>query len=310
MASVRSLLAVASICEWHVHQMDVKNASLHWELQENVYMKLPSCYTQQGDRMHVVCEGESLSTHSKDAKVCKLTKSLYGLKQAPRQWFSKLCSTLKEHGFQQSKCDYSLFTKVTQGRLTTILIYVDDLLLVGTDLLDLQEVKDFLSKLFHMKDMGELRYFLGIEVDRSSQGMFLSQRKYIQDLLKEYKLVHCRPLKIPMDSHIKLTSDSGALLPSPEPYQKLIGKLIYLTITRPDIAYTVHVLSQFMHQHTSVHLQAGIRVLRYLACSQQQGILLASNSSAKLTAFCDSDWAGCLVTSDWAVRQLSYIMES
>ena len=296
MATVRSLLAVASVCEWHVHQMDVKNAFLHGELQENVYMKMPPGYTKPGDRIQVVSEGESLTNLTKPTHVCKLTKSLYGLKQAPRQWFSKLCSALKDHGFQQSKCDYSLFTKITQGRLTTILIYVDDLLLTGTDIQDIEDVKQFLSALFHMKDMGELKYFLGIEVDRSNQGMFLSQRKYIQDLLKEYNLLHCRPLKLPMDSHLKLTTDAGEALSSAEPYQKLIGKLIYLTITRPDIAYTVHVLSQFMHQPTSVHYQAAIRVLRYLAGSKEQGILLASQTNAQLTAFCDSDWAGCPVT--------------
>lgn len=104
---------------------------------------------------------------------------------------------------------------------------------------------------------------------------------------------HCKPLKLPMDSHVKLTHSTGSLLSNPEPYQRLVGKLIYLTLTRPDITYTVHVLSQFMHQPTSAHFQAAKRVLRYLSNTINQGILLASKSAATLQAYCDSDWAGC-----------------
>ncbi|KNA04589.1 hypothetical protein SOVF_198250 [Spinacia oleracea] len=100
---------------------------------------------------------------------------------------------------------------------------------------------------------------------------------------------NCRTLKLPMDSHTKLTADIGDVLDNPESYQKLVGKLIYLTLTRPDIAYTVHVLSKFMHKSTTVHMQAAKRFLRYLASSIDQGILLARKSSAQLTAYCDSD---------------------
>ncbi|XP_019104888.1 uncharacterized mitochondrial protein AtMg00810-like [Beta vulgaris subsp. vulgaris] len=144
--------------------------------------------------------------------------------------------------------------------------------------------------------MGELSSFLAIEDDMSSQGMFLSQRKYIQDLLKEYKLVNRRPLKLPMDSDLKLTSNIGEPMSLSHIKIKLIGKLIYLTITRPNIAYIVHVLSQFMHQPTSVHFQTGIRVITYLVGSKQQGTLLTSKTNATLSAFYDSDWAGCPVT--------------
>ncbi|KMS64582.1 hypothetical protein BVRB_018810, partial [Beta vulgaris subsp. vulgaris] len=147
-----------------------------------------------------------------------------------------------------------------------------------------------------MKDMGALRYFLGIEVDQCKDGIFLSQRKYVMDLLKDYGMLQCKPLKLPMDSHVKLTSGEGDPMHHAEPYQKLVGKLIYLTLTRPDIAFTVHVLSKFMHQPTSIHMQAAKRVLRYLAGSPRQGILLANNSSVQLHAYCDSDWGGCAST--------------
>ena len=293
MATVRSLLAVASIKGWFVHQMDVKNAFLHGELQERVFMKLPPGYTGYGSRLQVQSQGEYVSNTIKSPSVCRLLKSLYGLKQAPRQWFAKLSSALKSNSFIQSKSDYSLFTKQETDKFTTILVYVDDLVIAGNHMEGITQAKEFLSSHFHMKDMGELRYFLGIEVDRMKGGIFLSQKKYVLDLLQEYGLQRCRTLRLPMDTHLKLTSDVGDTLPHPEEYHKLVGKLIYLTLTRPDIAYTVHVLSKFMHNPTSVHLQAGKRVLRYLAGAPGQGILLANHSQAKLSAYCDSDWAGC-----------------
>ena len=293
MATVRSLLAVASIKGWFVHQMDVKNAFLHGELQERVFMKFPPGYSGHGSRLQVQSQGENVSNTAQPTSVCRLLKSLYGLKQAPRQWFAKLSNALKSNNFIQSKSDYSLFTKHETGNFTTILVYVDDLVIAGNNMQGITQAKEFLSSQFHMKDMGELRYFLGIEVDRMKGGIFLSQKKYVLDLLQEYGLKNCRTLRLPMDTHLKLTSETGDTLSHPEEYQKLVGKLIYLTLTRPDIAYTVHVLSKFMHNPTTVHLQASKRVLRYLAGAPGQGILLANHSQAKLSAYCDSDWAGC-----------------
>ena len=292
MATVRSLLAVASMKRWNLHQMDVKNAFLHGELQENVYMKMPPGYQGQGHRVEL----DQTSEHSSKNMVCKLHKSLYGLKQAPRQWFSKLSTTLKDHGFVQSRSDYSMFVKGSGENLLIILVYVDDLILASPSNSEIAATKRFLSSQFHMKDMGKLRYFLGIEVDHCPNGLFLSQRKYINDLLTEYGMLNCRPLRLPMDSHHKLSINKGDPLTHAEPYQKLVGKLIYLTLTRPDIAFTVHVLSKFMHQPTTIHMQSAKRVLRYLAGSPSQGILLANKSTAKLQAYCDSDWGGCAST--------------
>lgn len=180
--------------------------------------------------------------------------------------------------------------------MIVILIYVDDMVIAGNSLEEIQEVKASLSKKLWMKDMGQLRYFLGIEIDQTGQGIFLSQRKYVTDLLKEYGLRKCRTLKLPLDTHVKLTADQGDALGDPTEYQRLVGKLIYLTITRPDIAYSVHVLSKFMHSPTTAHMQAAKRVLRYLAGSTHQGILFANQNTAKLSAYCDSDWAGCPAT--------------
>lgn len=293
LTTVRSLLAVAAIKGWFTHQMDVKNAFLHGELEDVVYMQFPPGYEGAGFRFNTALQGEYTDLSKLQNKVCRLLKTLYGLKQSPRLWFGKLSTALKADGFIQSKADSTLFTKQNGDRFTAVLAYVDDLLITGNSMEAINETKSLLSSHFKMKDMGELRYFLGIEVDRSDQGIFLSQKKYITDILEEYKMTQCKPLKLPMDTHVKLISTTGEPLKHPEEYQKLVGKLIYLTITRPDIAFTVHVLSQFMHSPTSAHFQAAKRVLRYLAGSREQGILLASSSAAELQAYCDSDWAGC-----------------
>lgn len=216
MATVRSLLAVAAAKHWEIEQMDVKNAFLHGNLQESVYMKLPAGYKEKGGRIEQ-CDISGSSVQG-DTKVCKLKKSLYGLKQAPRQWFAKLSEVLKEEGFIQSKCDYSLFSKMHQGRLVVLLIYVDDIILAGDDKQDIQAVKNFLSSKFHMKDLGSARYFLGLEIDKTHQGIFLCQKKYLTDLLKEHGLLKCRKLHIPLDATIKLTEDMGDPLPNPEDY--------------------------------------------------------------------------------------------
>lgn len=160
----------------------------------------------------------------------------------------------------------------------------------------LNQAKTFLHSQFNMKDLGELHYFLGIEVSRNDEGIFISQRKYTMDLLSEHKMEKVKPLRLPLDSHCKLTHETGSPLANPTDYQHLVGKLNYLTITRPDIMFAVHTLSQFMQKPTSAHMQAAKRVLRYLAGVPSQGILFASKHSAQLTAYSDSDWASCPIS--------------
>lgn len=200
-------------------------------------------------------------------------------------------NALLTHQFTQSKNDYSLFIKCTSHTIIIILVYVDDLLIPGNNN-DAITTKHFLST-FHMKDMGLVRYFLGLEVDHTPYGYFLSQRKYIQDFLQEYGLSTCKLVRLPTDAHHKLHITFRAPLPNLEPYQRLIGKLIYLTISRPNISFTIHALSKFMHQPTAPHYQATLRVLRYLKGSPHQGVLFANSSIGSLRAYCDSNWAGC-----------------
>lgn len=182
MTTVRALLAVAALQNWEVMQMDVTNAFLHGDLYETVYMKLPQGYSHIGSR--VVLQGEC-SARTSDL-VYKLKKSLYGLRQAPRNWFEKLATTLKQLHFIQSLSDYSLFTLTTANSITLVLVYVDDLLLAGNNLKEINHLKQMLSSTFKMKDLGNVSYFLGLEISRSSAGFFVSQKKYALDLLEEF----------------------------------------------------------------------------------------------------------------------------
>ena len=176
-------------------------------------------------------------------EVCKLTKSLYGLKQASKQWFAKLSSILVDHGFIQSKLDYFVFTKVSKGSILILLVYVDDILIASNNVEAVNTSKAFLDDKSKLKDLGTLKYFLGLEVARTEKGISLCQRNFTLELLFDKGLLASKPANVPMDQSAKFRSSMGEDVPDPSLYKKIIGKLLYLTLTRPDIYYSVHKLS-------------------------------------------------------------------
>ncbi|CAM8908938.1 unnamed protein product [Rhodiola kirilowii] len=281
MTTVRCLLAIAAARQWPLLQLDVDNAFLHGTLDEEVYIKLPPGFYK----------------NEKAAwKVCKLVKSIYGLKQASRQWFTKFNDSLVEFGFKPSLNDYSLFTMTQGSDFLVLLVYVDDVLITGISEKLICAVKQFIHEKFRIKDLRCLKYFLGLEVARSVDGIFVNQRKYTLELLEEHKLTDCKPAKTPMKTKHNLSLSTSPLLVDSLHYRRLIGKLTYLTITRPDLAYPVHILSQFMQNPTKEHLSAALRLLGYLKAAPAQGILFPSKSNLQLQAFFDADWAACPVT--------------
>lgn len=245
--TVRVLLTIVAIQGWYVEQLDVNNAFLHGDFHEEVYMTLPP--------------GISIS---KPSQVCKLRKSLYGLKQASRQWYSKLSSFLISLGYAQSQADHSLYVKSHKEFFTAILVYVDDIVVAGNSMLEIQNVKHLLDQKFRIKDLGSLRFFLGFEIARSTKGIFMNQRKYTLELLEDTGFLGAKPSLIPYDPNLKLSPTDGTLLEDPTRYRRLIGRLIYLTNTRPDISFDVQHLSQFVSKPLVSHFQAATRVLWYL----------------------------------------------
>ncbi|PRQ53440.1 putative RNA-directed DNA polymerase [Rosa chinensis] len=275
MNTVRVLLSVAINHAWPLYQMDVKNAFLHGDLEEEVYMRLPPGHSQ---------------SHDPDI-VCKLHKAIYGLKQSPRAWYAKLSSVLEEVGFHRSNADSSLFIRIGSTSKLLVLIYVDDLIITGDNAEEIELLKQSLRNRFAIKDLGILKYFLGIEMATSHKGLFLNQRKYVLDLLQDADMKDCKPARTPLDSKLQLdvSSKSPCNLAA---YQRLVGKLIYLTITRPDIAYAVSIVSQFMHAPTLAHLHIVKRILRYLKGSVGRGILMKNNGDTHIMGYTDADWAG------------------
>ncbi|XP_019436613.1 PREDICTED: uncharacterized protein LOC109342946 [Lupinus angustifolius] len=279
MTTIRVLLSLVAINNWFLHQLDVNTAFLHGDLNETDYMKIP----------------HGLHT-TNPSPVCKLNKSIYGLKQASRQWHEKLTKVLLSYGFNKSHYDHSLLTKTKHSNFTAILIYVDDLVLIGNDFSEIQLTKQLLDTKFNIKDLGNLKFFLGLEIARSSKGIALYQRKYVLDLLSETGMFTAKPCSTPMDYNIKLHSSSGSPFPDPAPYRRLLGKLLYLTNSRPDISYAVSHLSQFNSCPTDQHHQAANRILRYIKSSPALGLFFLSQNTTILKGFSDSDWAACLDT--------------
>lgn len=232
------MLAVAAHHHWPVYQLDVNNAFLHGDLHEEVFMRLP----------------EGLNVPGK--KVCKLNKSLYGLKQASRQWFAKLVHALTQQNFQQSKYDYSLFINKSGSDITIMVVYVDDILITGTNIQTIEALKSHLHTTFSIKDLGSLHYFLGMEASYSDKGIILTQEKFTKDLLQNSGLTDLKRVLTPLPSNLKLSASDGTPMPDPTTYRSLVGKLNFLTNTRPDLSYSVQTLSQYMQCPTNIHFAA------------------------------------------------------
>jgi hypothetical protein len=232
----------------------------------------------------------------KPGQVCRLLKSLYGLKQASRQWFEKLTHFLLAQGFVQATSDHTLFIKSTVSSFTALLVYVDDIILAGTSLSVFDELKLALHQTFKIKNLGQLKFFLGLEVARSSKGISLCQRKYCLELLEDAKLTSCKPVSTPLDPSTRLYQDGGSVYHDVAAYRRLVGRLLYLTTTRPDIAYATQQLSQFMASPTITHYHAALRVLRYLKRSPGRGLFFPHSSDLQLLGFSDADWGGCIDT--------------
>ncbi|KAK2418425.1 putative mitochondrial protein [Trifolium repens] len=277
MASVRLFLAMAAMKHWPLFQLDIKNAFLHGDLEEEIYMEQPPGFVAQGE-----CN-----------LVCKLRKSLYGLKQSPRAWFGRFSKVLQQFGMVRCEADHSVFTKCSSSnKYIYLVVYVDDIVITGDDNEGINSLKQHLFQNFQTKDLGPLRYFLGIEVAQSKSGIAISQRKYALDILEETGLTDCKPVDTPMDPNVKLLPNQGEPYSDPGRYRRLVGKLNYLTMTRPDISFPVSVVSQFLNSPCDNHWNAVIRILKYIKGLPGKGLVFTDRGNTNIIGYSDADWAG------------------
>ncbi|CAA7029021.1 unnamed protein product [Microthlaspi erraticum] len=204
----------------------------------------------------------------------------------------ELKSYLLSVGFLNSIADTFLFILRRGASCVYMLVYVDDILITGNDNRLLQQTLDALAQRFSVKDPENLHYFLGIEARRTSKGLHLNQKKYIQDLLARTDMLHAKPVTTPMAASPKLSLHTGTRLSDPTEYRTVLGSLQYLAFTRPDLSYAVNRLSQYMHAPTTDHWLAVKRLLRYLAGTSTHGIFLQTGNSVTLHAYSDADWGG------------------
>ncbi|KAK1436331.1 hypothetical protein QVD17_02110 [Tagetes erecta] len=270
-------------------QQDVQNAFLHGSLKESVYIKQPQGFTDPQRPDHV----------------CLLHKSLYGLKQAPRVWFEKFSQALHRLGFHSSKANPSLFIYKSGKTIIYILVYVDDIIVTGNDSIILNSLITKLGDTFAIKDLGNLEYFLGIELIPQQSGILLSQRKYITEVLQRAGLSDAKPVSNPMSTTQLLSLGDSPLFPEPARYREIVGSLQYVTLSRPDIAFAVNKVCQYMHAPSENHWSAVIRILRYLKGTLEFGLLIRHKSNAALQAFTDVHWQGnaqinAYSDADWA----------
>ena len=276
-ASIRTILTLAVSRSWPVHQLDVKNAFLHGFLDEQVY-----CYQPAGfiDQEH-------------PGLVCKLERSLYGLKQAPRAWFHRFTDVTRTIGFRPTRSDVSLFVLRHGSAMAYLLLYVDDIILTASTDVLLQSIITKLQSALAIKDLGPVHYFLGIQVQRSASGFFLSQEKYAEDLLDRAGMLQCKPASTPIDTSPKVDAADGDPVPDASEFRSLAGGLQYLTMTRPDLAHAVQQVCLHMHDPRLSHLALLKRVLRYVRGTTSFGIELHASPSVEVHAYSDADWAGC-----------------
>jgi histone deacetylase 1/2 len=278
-ATIRLILSIAVTKGWFLHQLDVQNAFLHGILKEEVYMRQPPGY------------------HDKERPsfVCRLDKALYGPKQAPRAWYSRLYGKLLSLGFKASRADTSLFYYSKGGHTMFVLVYVDDIIVASSSQEATLALLSDLEKEFALKDLGDLHYFLGIEVKKDRNGLVLSQEKYADDILWITNMRSSKSMNTPLSTVEKPSASEGVLLGPQDAtnYRSVVGALQYLTLTRRDLSFAVNKACQFLHAPTTVHWGAVKRILRYINGTLKLGLRIQQSSSMVVSAFSDADWAGC-----------------
>ncbi|GKA91277.1 putative ribonuclease H-like domain-containing protein [Tanacetum coccineum] len=274
--AIRLFLAFSSYMNFIVYQMDVKSAFLYGTIEEEVYVNQPPGFVDP----------------EFPNRVYKVEKALYGLHQAPRAWYETLSSYLLENGFRRGTIDKTLFIKKIKNDILLVQVYVDDIIFGSTQKSLSTEFKQLMHRRFQMSSMGELTLFLGLQVEQRKDGIFLSQDKYINDILKKFGFSNVKTAKTPMETHKPLVKDEKNTDVDVHLYRSMIGSLMYLTSSRPDIMFAVCACSRFKVQPKASHMHAVKRIFRYLKGQPTLGLWYPKDSPLDLIAYSNSDYTG------------------
>jgi transposase InsO family protein len=272
--TIRILIAIATHLNWPIHQLDVLIAFLNGILKEDVYMLQPPGFIQPGTE-HLVC---------------KLHKSLYGLKHSPRAWYARLHVALLAWKLTQFDSDPNLYFSHTGTATIVLLVYVDDIILTGSNLNLINRLKGHLHTTFRTNDLGPIRRYLGVQFERDSTSVRMHQTEYAISILRQFKMEHCAPSATPLPEGITLSKESVSPPVDATLYRMLVGKLLFLTKTRPDITYAVNVVSRFMQNPQEAHLQAAKHILRYLRRHPDLGLSFQQGEENCLNGYTDADY--------------------
>ncbi|GKE14175.1 putative ribonuclease H-like domain-containing protein [Tanacetum coccineum] len=274
--AIRLFLAYASFKDFVVYQMDVKSAFLYGKIEEEVYVYQPPGFEDPDfpDRVY------------------KVEKALYGLHQAPKAWYETLSTYLLDNGFQRGKIDKTLFIRRDKGDILLVQVYVDDIIFGSTKKSLCTEFEKMMHKKFQMSSMGELTFFLGLQVKQKEDGIFISQDKYVTEILKKFGFSDVKTASTPMETHKPLLKDADGEDVDEHLYRSMIGSLMYLTSSRPDIMFAVCACARFQVNPKVSHLHVVKRIFRYLKGQPKLGLWYPKDSPFDLVAFTDSDYAG------------------
>ncbi|GKA12079.1 putative ribonuclease H-like domain-containing protein [Tanacetum coccineum] len=274
--AIRLFLAYASFKDFVVYQMNVKSAFIYGKIEEEVY----------------VCQPPGFEDLDFPDRVYKVEKALYGLHQAPRAWYETLSTYLLDNGFQRGKIDKTLFIRRDKGDILLVQVYVDDIIFGSTKKSLCTEFEKMMHKKFQMSSMGELTFFLGLQVKQKEDGIFISQDKYVTEILKKFGFSDVKTASTPMETHKPLLKDADGEDVDEHLYRSMIGSLMYLTSSRPDIMFAVCACARFQVNPKISHLHAVKRIFRYLKGQPKLGLWYPKDSPFDLVAFTDSDYAG------------------
>ena len=278
--SIRMLMQISVQYDLFIHQMDVKNAYLNADIDCEIFVEQPKGFERQGKG------GERL--------VCKLKKSLYGLKQSGRNWNYVLHKFLVDNNFERSLVDPCVYFKNQNVDYVVLIVWVDDIIIASNNLNEIDLVKNSLKANYKMKDLGVLRWFLGIEFNVKKDVITMCQNRYIEKIVSRFGMQYCKDRVTPCEMGLDKIIDCESQPADGKLYREIVGSLIYaMCCTRTDISYIVNKLSQNMINPTNVHLSIAKHVLRYLSGTKDYCIVYRkSNDDLKLSGMCDADWAG------------------